>query len=214
MRVIDAKTPKLRTLVRGFRLSSVRTAMTLNRSQQLSRIRSKNTRPEIVLRRLLWSRGHRYRVHATTPVGRPDIVFKRQQVAVFVDGCFWHGCPDHYVRPRSSGEFWAAKLATNVRRDVEQTRTLECEGWRVCRIWEHQVFEEPSLVVSQIEAALSAGRWRPSKSWRVARVVEVDAELDRERRFMRELRTSTRRQVTQKRTTKKWNVAPEIQAFF
>lgn len=185
--------------------------MALNRSQQMSRIRSKNTRPEIVFRRLLWSKGHRYRVHAKTPVGRPDIVFTSQRVAVFVDGCFWHGCPDHYVRPRSSVDVWEAKLASNVRRDIEQTRALEDLGWRVCRLWEHQVFENAPQAVRQVEAALSSRVWRPAESWRVLRVVELDAELDRERRFMRELRSPwRRRQITQTRATRKWTVAPDF----
>src|SRR5580692_10585444 len=109
--------------------------MGLSRSEQMARIRSRNTTPERVLRGLLWSAGLRYRLHATTPAGRPDIVFPGTRVAVFVDGCFWHGCPDHYVRPRSSSDFWSRKLLENFKRDGAQTERLEALGWRVCRIW-------------------------------------------------------------------------------
>src|SRR5262245_58811764 len=113
----------------------------LTRSEQMARIRGRNTTPELLLRRLLWEAGLRYRLHAKTPAGRPDIAFPQSRVAVFIDGCFWHGCPDHYVRPRSSSEFWSRKLAENVRRDATQTRRLEALGWRVCRFWEHEIFE-------------------------------------------------------------------------
>src|SRR5262245_51945914 len=116
----------------------------------MARIRPRDTSPERLLRKHLWNAGLRYRLHVPTPAGRPDIVFVSRRVAVFVDGCFFHGCPDHYVRPRSSCAFWAEKLAANVRRDIDQTRELERLGWRVCRIWEHEVFENPSRVAKRI----------------------------------------------------------------
>lgn len=179
--------------------------MRLNRSQQMSRIRGRHTTPERVLRSLLWRAGLRYRLHSKTPAGRPDIVFPRARVAVFVDGCFWHGCPEHYVRPRSSSQFWATKLSENVRRDVEQTRRLEKLGWRVCRVWEHEVFEHPDRTVERVHSALCGTRWHPPTSWRVFKVVEVDPSTDRERRHMRDLRNgSRRRSVTGRRSTRKW----------
>ena len=185
--------------------------MSLTRSEQMARIRSRDTRPEVALRRLLWGAGLRYRLHFSTPVGRPDIVFPGRKVAVFVDGCFWHGCPDHYVRPRSSGEFWAEKLATNVRRDTQQTRRLEEAGWRVCRVWEHEVFEHPKRAVKRIDSAVRNSRWRPARSWRVQRVRQLDAETDLEKRFLRDLRDpSQTRTVTQRRTTRKWKARPGL----
>ena len=181
--------------------------MGLTRSQQMARIRGKNTSPEMALRRLLWRAGLRYRLHARTPAGRPDIVFPGPKVAVFVDGCFWHGCPEHYVRPRSSTDFWAKKLAKNVRRDVDQTRKLEALGWRVCRVWEHEIFEQPDNVATRVEEAVANANWRPPSSWRVYKVTEIDPANDRERRQMRDLRDSAkRRTVTKRRTTKKWRV--------
>ena len=185
--------------------------MGLTRSEQMARIRGKNTSPERNLRRLLWGAGLRYRLHVKTPAGRPDIVFLGARVAVFVDGCFWHGCPDHYVRPRSSADFWAAKLAENVRRDIKQTRHLEELGWRVCRVWEHEVFEHPGRAVGRIRSAVFNRRWHPVLSWRVIRVAEIDATTDRERRYMRDLRNGCRRRtVTRRRSTKKWRVSIPI----
>ena len=179
--------------------------MALSRSEQMARIRSRNTGPEMTLRRALWSAGLRYRVHATTPAGRPDIVFPGARVAVFIDGCFWHGCPDHYVRPRSSEQFWSRKLAENCRRDSAQTKRLEDIGWRVCRVWEHEVFETPERLVMRIRSAIASTRWRPPRCWRVVRVAEIDRVLDRERRYLQDLRDSRRRKtVTQCRSTKKW----------
>jgi DNA mismatch endonuclease (patch repair protein) len=181
--------------------------MGLTRSEQMSRIRGQHTSPERTLRSLLWRAGLRYRLHARTPAGRPDIVFPTARVAVFVDGCFWHGCPEHYVGPRSSTDFWAAKLAENVGRDAEQTRRLEKLGWRVCRTWEHEVFERPDRVVARIRRAVRSRRWEPSASWRVYRVIEVGRGTDLERRLMRELRNdAVRRSVTRQRTTRKWQV--------
>lgn len=183
-------------------------AVVLTRSQQMARIRARHTSPERLLRRLLWQHGLRYRLHARTEIGRPDIVFPGPRVAVFVDGCFWHGCPEHYVRPRSSNDFWAQKLQTNVKRDIRQTRELESLGWRVCRVWEHDVFEHPHRVVRRIVSAVHQPRWRPSTSWRALRVVGVDDEAGLERWFLVDLRDcSMRRTVVRRRTTHKWRRA-------
>src|SRR5262245_35460834 len=98
--------------------------MPLSRSEQMARIRSCNTSPEILLRRALWREGLRYRLHVRTVTARPDLVLAHYRTAVFIDGCFWHGCPEHYVPPRSSSLYWAEKLATNVSRDIRQSRAL------------------------------------------------------------------------------------------
>lgn len=70
---------------------------------------------------------------------RPDFVFRREKVAVFVDGCFWHGCPEHYRRPKGNRSFWDAKIARNIERDAEVTKALRKAGWRVLRLWEHEL---------------------------------------------------------------------------
>lgn len=175
------------------------------RSAVMSRIRGKDTEPEVLLRRALWKRGLRYRKNARTPVGRPDIVIASKKVAVFVDGCFWHGCPEHYVRPRSRTEFWAAKLRENVERDRRQVRELEALGWIVCRVWEHEVFDEVDSAADRLAAAVRdrGGRARPS--WRVARVEPIDTAGLVERRSLTELRhLEPDRVVTRARQTRKW----------
>lgn len=153
--------------------------MTLSRSEQMSRIRCKHTEPERMLRAALWAAGMRYRLHATTPVGRPDLVFPGSQVAVFIDGCFWHGCPLHYARPRSREEFWANKLTTNVFRDTRQSAALDSDGWRVVRLWEHEVVEDLSGCVARVERALRGvpDEWRTQL--RVVRVVETGDRMER-----------------------------------
>lgn len=104
--------------------------------------RKRDTKPELVLRHALFARGLRYRVDHPVRVGavlvRPDVVFPRRKLAVFVDGCFWHGCPLHGTTPRANGAYWGPKIARNVARDRERSRLLEDEGWTVLRIWEHE----------------------------------------------------------------------------
>jgi DNA mismatch endonuclease (patch repair protein) len=174
----------------------------------MSRIRGKNTEPEFLLRSAVWKRGLRYRLHASTPVGRPDLVFPGRQVAVFIDGCFWHGCPDHYVRPRSRDEFWGAKLRENVDRDRRQTLALEALGWRVVRVWEHEVFEQLVEVTDRTVRAVSATEWIPDETWRVVRVDTLPT-MDMERRHLEDLRDPARtRTVEQKRSTRKWKRLP------
>jgi DNA mismatch endonuclease, patch repair protein len=103
-------------------------------------IRSTDTRPEVALRRELHRRGLRYRINAR-PIPQvrrtADIVFTRHKIAVFVDGCFWHGCPDHYRAPSTNSDYWQKKLARNVCRDRTTDELLAGEGWRVIRVWEH-----------------------------------------------------------------------------
>jgi DNA mismatch endonuclease (patch repair protein) len=115
----------------------------------MSRIRGKNTKPELMLRRALWGQGLRYRLHRPLP-GRPDIVFSQAKLAVFVDGCFWHGCPIHRVRPKANRAFWNNKLRRNRRRDREVQRQLQSAGWEVVRFWEHEIEREMARVIETI----------------------------------------------------------------
>lgn len=119
------------------------------RSLCMSRIRGRNTKPEIALRSALWALGLRYRLHYPI-LGKPDIVFPRRRVAVFVDGCFWHGCPEHSVKPKTNSAFWKDKLGKNVERDRRTKATLEAQGWTVLRIWEHEIEQDVSKVVERI----------------------------------------------------------------
>jgi DNA mismatch endonuclease, patch repair protein len=183
--------------------------MTTNsdRSALMARIRGKNTSPEIRLRKALWAKGLRYRIHLATPAGRPDIVFPRSRIAVFIDGCFWHGCPDHYVQPRSREDFWTAKLLNNVGRDRRQTLKLEELGWTVCRIWEHEVEESLDDTVARIEAIIRDGNDHPPPpSWRVVEVQPLATPGGHERRILERLRDpQVRKIVERERSTKKWS---------
>ena len=125
------------------------------RRKNMSRIRGKNTSPEMKLRKMLWESGIRgYRVHYKLP-GKPDIVFTRKKVVVFVDGCFWHKCPVCFRPPETNAEFWNDKLQKNVERDLKVTKELEDLGWTVLRFWEHEVKKTPEDVVARILLALN-----------------------------------------------------------
>lgn len=151
----------------------------LSRSEQMARIRGKDTAPEIMLRRALWARGCRYRLRARTPVGRPDLVFPIQRVAVFVDGCYWHGCPQHYPCPKSNEDFWSSKLASNVSRDARQSAALSDAGWSVVHVWEHEVNEDLDKAVALVFAAVKgvATDWR--RQQRVLRVISLENGCER-----------------------------------
>lgn len=132
----------------------------------MSEARRRDTKPEIDVRRLLHARGLRYRVAYPVPgMARRsiDIAFTRAKIAVFLDGCFWHGCVDHGTRPRANTGWWDAKLQRNAARDSETNDVLRAAGWQVLRFWEH---EAPEVVAARIVAA-------------VGRRVEVRAPLQR-----------------------------------
>jgi DNA mismatch endonuclease (patch repair protein) len=120
--------------------------------------RRSGTKPEHLLRSELHRRGARFRKDYLIRAGevriKADIVFPRQRVAVFVDGCFWHGCPDHGHLPRSNTHYWTPKLARNAARDKRTTAALERDGWRVVRLWEH-------VPVADAAAAVLAVLGRP-----------------------------------------------------
>jgi DNA mismatch endonuclease, patch repair protein len=110
-------------------------------SARMSKHPRRDTRPELELRRLLHAAGLRYRVQYPVPgFGRRtiDIAFTRSKVAIFVDGCFWHGCTEHRNVPASNHEWWEQKLMKNARRDVETGDHLETLCWQVVRLWEHE----------------------------------------------------------------------------
>lgn len=125
------------------------------RSRNMRNIRSADTRPELRLRKYLWAQGMRYRLNRRIERCRPDLVFPGPAVAVFVDGCFWHGCPQHYIMPRTRHPFWQDKLKTNVDRDAEQSLRLTRSGWRVVRIWEHEVMDDLEAAASIVASALN-----------------------------------------------------------
>jgi len=118
--------------------------------------KSRDTSPELALRHELFKRGMRYRVgFAPLPGVRRsvDIAFPAVHVAVMVDGCFWHGCPEHYRTPKSHTDYWQQKVARNQERDTDTTHRLTDAGWTVLRFWEHEPLPEVADVVEQVVAA-------------------------------------------------------------
>ena len=116
------------------------------RSAQMSLIKGRDTKLEMVVRRALHARGLRYRLHAKDLPGKPDIVLRGRRIAIFVHGCFWHQHPDPGCKlarmPKSRQEFWIPKLTRNRARDVEVRTELEASGWEVLEIWECEVNRE------------------------------------------------------------------------
>jgi len=119
----------------------------------MSRVRGRNTKPEIKLRKALWKAGLRYRLKSKLP-GKPDIVFVSARVVVFVDGCFWHGCPVHGSIPTTNKRFWKKKLKSNVERDQEVTEKLAELDWLVLRFWTHELKEDANRVLRKIKRAV------------------------------------------------------------
>lgn len=128
------------------------------RSEIMSHIRSKDTVLEQDFLKLLSSvshaAGYRYRKHYMKLPGKPDAVFPAKKIAVFIDGCFWHGCPSHSRTPLSNSEYWEQKIARNRDRDREVTKACKKQGWRVIRIWEHDAKKRPGLAVAKIMKSL------------------------------------------------------------
>jgi DNA mismatch endonuclease, patch repair protein len=124
-------------------------------SERMSRVRNRDTDAEMALRRELHRRGLRYRVNLRIPgLGRvrPDIVFTRRKLVVFIDGCFWHRCPIHATHPKTNADWWEQKLETNVRRDRKTDQVLVDAGWTVIRIWEH---EDPVEAADRVQRVLT-----------------------------------------------------------
>ncbi|MFH1468576.1 MAG: very short patch repair endonuclease [Pseudomonadota bacterium] len=124
----------------------------LTRSEMMARVKSRDTGPELALRRALWARGWHYRLQLDLPC-RPDLAFPKARLAVFVDGCFWHGCPQHYSAPRTRFAFWAEKIRRNIERDAEVDATLRTLGWRVLHIWQHEL-TDMEATIALVEEAL------------------------------------------------------------
>lgn len=116
----------------------------------------RDTKPEVAVRREVWRRGLRYRVDVAPIQGlrrRADMVFRRARVAAYVDGCFWHRCPQHATTPKANRGWWTDKLSTNVKRDRDTDHQLEQAGWSVVRVWEHEDPEEAAdRIVRQVQA--------------------------------------------------------------
>ncbi|MBN8866049.1 MAG: very short patch repair endonuclease [Solirubrobacterales bacterium] len=117
--------------------------------------RRADTKPEVAVRSALHRLGLRFRKHhpirLPNRLVKPDVVFTRQKVAVFIDGCFWHGCPEHGTTPKANSDYWKPKLERNKARDREVDLGLAAAGWTVIRVWEH---DDASMVAATVRSAV------------------------------------------------------------
>lgn len=123
--------------------------------RRMQSVRQKSTSAEFALRRKLHAYGLRYRIQVpvlTKPRRVADVAFIGPRVAVFVDGCFWHGCPQHATWPKQNAEFWRAKILANQQRDRDTDERLRAEGWKIVRAWEHEPSERVAAKVATIVA--------------------------------------------------------------
>lgn len=126
------------------------------RSNVMSKIRSKNTKPEIRIRSLLHKKGFRFRIHGKDLPGKPDIVLKKYKTVIFVHGCFWHfhkNCPEGRI-PSTNSKFWKKKLRKNVNRDKLNKKNLAKIDWQVITVWECEIEQNPNKTISQITRKL------------------------------------------------------------
>ena len=118
----------------------------------MSKIRAKNTTPEIIVRKILWSNGKRYRIHSKSIFGTPDISSKKSKIAIFIDGCFWHGCKKCYRKPKTNVKYWKTKIHRNKLRRKKVISKLRREGWNILQFWEHEINQNPQPVLRKIES--------------------------------------------------------------
>ncbi|KQS76371.1 hypothetical protein ASG58_11110 [Rhizobium sp. Leaf383] len=127
-----------------------------DRSRLMARVKRSNTKPEMVVRRLLHARGYRFRLHVKTLPGTPDVVLARRKVAIFVNGCFWHGHSCRLGRlPSSRPEYWIPKIEGNRERDARKVQLLLDTGWRVLTVWQCTL-KEQGIALEQIETFLQS----------------------------------------------------------
>lgn len=129
----------------------------MTRSEHMSRVRGKDSSAERAFRSALHAHGLRFRIHRRVEGVNVDIVLPGPRVVVFIDGCFWHGCPNHATFPKTNQNYWLPKLAENRERDRRQTARLRAAGWTVFRVWEHLCLPPATQVVQRIAQVCRAG---------------------------------------------------------
>ncbi len=125
------------------------------RSYVMSRIRGKDTKAELAFRKMLFSEGIRYRLHYPIEGSRPDVAIPSKKIAIFIDGCFWHKCPKCFRPPKSRESYWTPKIQKNLERDIRIRAMLRAKGWKVIRVWEHEVNKKPQKAIKRVLIALS-----------------------------------------------------------
>lgn len=121
------------------------------RSAIMRAVKAKDTKLEIAFRSALWKHGMRFCKHVKSLPGKPDIVFPSLRMSIFIDSCFWHGCPIHFRIPKSNINYWEHKINRNRQRDEEINRKYKEMGWEIVRIWEHEIKEDLEKAVTKIQ---------------------------------------------------------------
>lgn len=124
------------------------------RRKNMQAIRAKETALEIMVRKELWKKGIRYRKNVRDLMGVPDIAIKKHKLVIFLDSCYWHGCPEHGVMPKSNREFWEKKIKRNIERDTEVTSYYRSRNWTILRFWEHEVKQDLDGIIDRIIKAI------------------------------------------------------------
>lgn len=124
------------------------------RSEIMQAVRGKDTKIEFILRKALWKEGYRYRKNDGRFIGKPDIVLPSNKIAIFVDSCFWHGCPYHCRMPHSNKAYWNAKIKRNKERDREVNKWYRKNKWIILRFWEHSVSGDVQMCIKKIKSLI------------------------------------------------------------
>jgi len=120
------------------------------RSEIMSKVRSKDSKIEIDFRKAIWKAGFRYRKNPTKYFGKPDLLLKKQKTVIFIDSCFWHGCKRHCRLPTTKKKYWIEKIQRNKKRDKEVNRHYKKIGWKVLRVWEHEIKKNKDKAIKKI----------------------------------------------------------------
>jgi DNA mismatch endonuclease (patch repair protein) len=128
------------------------------RSQIMRKIKSKNTKLENKIISDLWKKGYRFRRNVTSLYGKPDIAVKKYKVVIFIDSCFWHGCPEHCRMPASNKSYWENKIKNNKERDKKVTEHYKEKGWNILRIWEHELKNNYETTLTKIEKFINKAK--------------------------------------------------------
>ena len=130
------------------------TVPVVKRSAIMRAVRSKDSAMEVRFRKALWRRGYRFRKNAANCLGKPDLALRKHRTVIFLDSCFWHGCEEHCRVPSTRTDYWPAKIERNKKRDLEVNAYYQEKGWRVLRIWEHEVTESFDAAIARAIQAL------------------------------------------------------------
>lgn len=120
------------------------------RSEIMSKIRSKDTKIEILFRKALWKKGFRYRKNSSKYFGKPGLVLPKYKTVIFIDSCFWHNCPRHGYLPKSNLKYWRKKIERNKERDKEVSKYYKKIGWKPFRVWEHDIIKKQDTIFNNL----------------------------------------------------------------